>query len=205
MRLAWPLITALTLALAWQTCHRDRESARANHLATEILIERARADGWEATAADTATRLLASLAASDSQAARLSRELEALRARPIARTVVVASSGGEAEAVRDPERSTPDSTVYRVDDGPLSGVITTWADSVMARLDWTVSLSAELVHVEGADGRGLVFARSEDPRVDLQVPVLEYQRQATAERPRVSWRWTLAAVAGGYILGVQSR
>lgn len=196
---------ALVLAglLLWgDRGHReaDRATARADSLATEILIERARADGWEATVADTATRLLARLAASDSQAARLAREIEALRARPVARTVVVASSDGETEAQRDPEASAADSTVYRVDDGPLSGVITTWADSALARLDWRIEISAELVHVEGPDRRLLVFARSPDPRVRLDVPEFVYQLPEP-ERRRFPWRWIGAAAMGGYLLG----
>jgi len=184
--------------------HREasRSGLRADSLATEILIERARADGWEAVAADTAAQLLELLAASDSQGARLSREIEALRARPVSRTVVVASSEGDSEAIRDPEASSPDSTIYRVDDGPLSAAITAWSDSVLSRLhiDWHLEISAELFHVEAPDRRLLVFARSPDPRVRLSVPTFEYQLPVI-ERPRLPWRWIGAALAGGYLLG----
>lgn len=194
------LLGSLLSRLTSETRRADRANARADSLATEILLERARADGWEATAADTTTVLLELLAATDSQAATLARELEAVRARPVSRTVLVASSSGAARAQRDPEASAADSTVYLVDDGPLSGVITTWADSALARLDWSIEISAELVHVEGPDRRLLVFARSPDPRVRLTVPEFVYQLPEPA-RQRFPWKWIGGAAVGGYLLG----
>lgn len=178
--------------------HRDadRATARADSLATEALLDRARIDGWKAAVADTATQLLALLAASDSRAARLARELEAARARPVSRTVVVASAGGATEAPRDPGASSADSIVYLVDDGPLSGVITTWADSAAARLDWSIEIAAELVHVEGPDRRLLVFARSPDPRVRLEVPELAWE-PPRVEPPGSPWGCAAAAGATG--------
>lgn len=178
----------------------NRFRTRADSLATEILLERARADGWAARAADTTTALLELIAATDSQVARLAREIEALRARPISRTVVVATSAGAAEAPRDLEASAADSTVYRVSDGPFSGVITTWADSAMARLDWSLRVEAELFHVEAPDRRLLVFARSPDPRVQLAIPTFEYQLPEPTRRG-FPWRWIGAAGIGGYLLG----
>lgn len=193
----WGLLLALAFCAAVQggvilwgwSGHQEatRQRTRADSLATEIILERARADGWEARAADTTSVLLELLTASDSQAARLSRELEAARARPVSRTVVVTSSSGAAEAPRDPEASAADSTVYLVDDGPLSGVITTWADSALARLDWSIEISAELIHVEAPDRRLLVFARSLDPRVRLDIPTLEYQLPPPPPGPGFPW------------------
>lgn len=204
----WPALipAAVVLALlvsllSWGARgHRnaDRQRTRADSLATEILLERARADGWEAVAADTAVQLLELLAASDSQAASLARELEAARARPVSRTVVVASSEGETTADLDPEASSPDSTIYRVDDGPLSGVITVWADSAAARLDWEIEISAELIHAEGPDRRGMVFARSTDPRVSLAVPELAWSPPPPPPGPS-RLRWLVAGLAIGVV------
>lgn len=178
--------------------HREasRSGLRADSLATEILIERARADGWEAVAADTAAQLLELLAASDSQDARLSREIEALRARPIARTVAVVSSGGISEAPRDSTTSAADtdSTTYLVSDGPLSGRFTTWADSPFGRFDWSFELTSEFVHAEGADKRGMIFARPLGSRGEVSVIDLDYQ-PLTAE-PR-GFPWGCIASAGG--------
>lgn len=208
-RISFPWIVLSLCALPWLIVilwgwsgHRGeaRQRTRADSLATEVVIERARADGWEVATADTATQLLGLLAASDSQAARLARELEAARARPVSRTVLVASSSGATEAPRDAQASAADSTVYQVEDGPLSAVITTWADSAAARLEWSVEIVAELVHAEGADRRGLVFARSPDPRVRLTTPAFEYQLPVI-ERRGFPWRWIATALAGGYLLG----
>lgn len=174
----------------------DQATARADSLATEALIDRARADGWEVAFGDTIPRLLDLIAAGDSQSAGLARELAAARTELRSRTVLVASSSGAAEAPRDPVASSADSTVYLVEDGPLRGVITVWADSAAARLDWSVEITAELYDVEAADRRRLLLARSPDPRVQVSIPTFELPRLAP-ERAAFPWRCVLSAGGTG--------
>src|SRR5690606_13431677 len=115
--------------------------------------------------------------------------LRQARAQPITRTVVEATATGSTEARQDSVASGPDSTVYRISDPVLSGSVTVWVDSAIARLDWTATIGLELVQAVGADGRLLSAVRSDDPRV---VPEL---RSVAWEPPRVErpsrLRWAL--------------
>jgi len=170
----------------------DRADARADSLATEIAASQLRELGWETTLAGVTrdlTRLL-----EDSVAT----VLEAARSRPIVRTVFEATAGGSSAAELDSVASGPDSTVYLVEDGPLSGVITTWADSALARLEWQVEISAELVHSVAADGRLVSIVRSPDPRIRIEVPELAWSPPPPPPGPS-RLRWLVAGLAIGVV------
>ena len=77
-------VLVLVAAALWSSCQEirlegalARETARADSLAAALAAERIRADGWEVAFGQVTTSLLEELAAADSQAARLARELEA--------------------------------------------------------------------------------------------------------------------------------
>jgi len=189
------VLALLVSLLSWGARgHRnaDRADARADSLATEFAAAQLREAGYQVTLAGVTrdlTRLL-----EDSVAT----VLEAARSRPIVRTVVEATAGGSSAAELDSVASGPDSTVYLVEDGPLSGVITTWADSALARLEWQVEISAELVHSVAADGRLVSIARSPDPRVVLKVPALAWSPPPPPPGPS-RLRWLVAGLAIGVV------
>lgn len=201
MRYAAGVLLAACLLLALST-HRERRErraadARADSLATEHAAAQIREAGWQVALVTTTRDLAAQLAARDSQAAALERALQAARAQVIALSEVQATATGTTEAEIDSASSGPDSTVYRISDPVLSGSVTVWPDSVLARVDWTVRVGLELVQAVGADGRLLSAVRSDDPRV---VPEL---RSVAWEPPRIErpsrLRWLVAGLAIGVV------
>lgn len=169
----------------------DRADARADSLATEAAAGALRELGWETTLAGVTRDLVQLLEDS------VATVLEAARSRPIVRTVVEATAGGSSAAELDSVASGPDSSVYRIRDDVLSGTVTAWRDSAVARLDWTAAVEVELVHSVAADGRLLLAARPSDPRVSLAVPELAWSPPPPPPGPS-RLRWLL----GGIVVGV---
>lgn len=193
---------ALACLLLAALSHRERRErraadARADSLATEHAAAQIREAGWQVALVGTTRDLAGQVAARDSQAAVLEAALQAARAQVIALSEVQATATGTTEAEIDSASSGPDSTVYRISDPVLSGSVTVWPDSVLARVDWTVRVGLELVQAVGADGRLLSAVRSDDPRV---VPEL---RSVAWEPPRIErpsrLRWLVAGLAIGVV------
>lgn len=202
MRYALGVLLAACLLLALST-HRERRErraadARADSLATEHAAAQIREAGWRVALTTTTRDLAAQIAARDSQAAALERALQAARAQVIAATSIEARAEGTSEAVIDSASSGPDSTVYRIADPVLSGSVTTWRDSAIARLDWTATIGLELVQAVGADGRLLSMVRADDERVTPWLRSVEWEPPPAPPGPS-RLRWLLAGIALGVI------
>lgn len=180
----------------------EAETARADSLASEKLIEAARADGWAARWATETDQLLAERAGRDSAIAQLERELAAARARPIARVDVAAAAEGELEfpSIEDFDApAAPDSASAEFADGPLSGRVSYRFTDESFRLQWRARVPLELVLAESADDRLLVLARSADPRIQVDVAAAEYQRPPPIIVKRADPKWVLAGFAAGVV------
>lgn len=182
------LVTGLALAYAALADRRADAAERARDQATtELVVARAQAAGWAAKAGTERRGFLAAQARGDSMAAALERALRTGGARPVARTVVTASAAGE---VRIPAKPRPDSVTAAAEDsvtaafesGPLTGDLSYHLRDRRFGLRWQARVPLELVHAIGADRRLLVFGRSSDPRVTLEVDTLEYQLPAPERR-----------------------
>lgn len=191
------------------------EAERADSLAAEVLAERATAAGWQTRFAETTEDLGGELASRDSQLATLAREVEAARAELLAVTSIEATAGGTATAdveisgVEGSEPgdsgaealggapSAPDSLTATFADGPLDADLACSLARRSCALDWSVTVTAELVHAR-AGNRLLVFARSQDPRVELSVPAFEYQLPSE-EGGGLPWKWIAGSAAAGAV------
>lgn len=184
----------------------EQERDRADSLALVLTVASARADGWAATWAAAVPHALEGWANADSQAARLARELEAARARPVRRTVVTTEASGGPVPPETVFVATGDSAVALFRDGALVEQVSyVRRRQPRWQLDWwTVETVAELVHAESS-GRLAVFARSLDPGVTITVDTLVYELPEPPEEPGFPWRCLGGAGAAGAAAGVELR
>lgn len=196
--LAWVLVGILLVMVVrgWVVGQARTQAAmaEADEMAAALLARRAEADGWRVRLATETRRLVEELAASDSQGARLARELTAARMRLSVRTVAVVSAtdtahlegaplppAARADGVRCTDAAgnylaclIPGDTVGGVlEQGPLRGRWLFVAPSALV-LAWSFEFRGEFHHAVAPDGRLMVFARSTDPRVRLEIPVLKW-------------------------------
>ena len=198
--MAWTLLVAVLAGWgAWQRHQRGRAETAGARYATTALLEHARADGWEARAGTEATgrgRLLGELARGDVRMRTLAAQLDSAGAQPVARTVVRVVAG---DTVRVAATAGPDSASADLQDGPLSAHISYTARPAPSfGVAWQIDTRLELVHALGADRRLLVFARSSDPRVHVDVDTLTYQLPRLDHGPsRLKWAGIGAVVGAG--------
>lgn len=189
-------------AVIERTVERDR-------LALDAATERARADGWKTTLADSTRSLHRILAERDSMAARLAADLRASRVRLayLAEVNVTLRSQVESWGEEVPTEAGPDVRAWR---GELSDSLL-WAEWAFGLPDarlvldpYTVTISGELVGGEGGDGRHVVFVRPFDPRVSMNVGRYTVELPEPVTVDHCSWTRRgmsfLAGLAGGVVL-----
>lgn len=153
--------------------HEKANSAqkRAARYASEALLQKAAAEGWQVQATDAKAKagsLAKQLAKADSQLANLATAMRQAGAQPVAHTVIHAAAQGTI-VVQPPAQATQTDTTVK--DGPLTAHILA-VPAADVRLDWHVNVPIDLVHAALADRRFAVFARSTDPRVSVTVDTL---------------------------------
>jgi len=196
----------LLVILAGVALTQGRRAAAAERrvaqLSTEALLQRTAAAGWQAQAAVMEKDVEKQLRKRDDEIGELARELRVANARLQARVSATATATGHGSAPartfprNDSTPAPPDSVTGRVRDGLIDARLTYLpGPAAVFRLVYQVQVPLEIVTATAADGRGLAFARSPDPRVRLAFDTLQFQSAAGGQRP---WRWLLA----GAVLGV---
>ncbi len=170
--------------------HRDadRANARADSVTTELAAAKLRELGYQVTLANVAK----SLPLPDTPAAVLT----SYRARPTTVATVRVVASGSAVA---PSSTVDDSASVweaRIVDGPLSldAVVNHPARRLGVR--WELLAEGTMVHSIMPDGRLMVAATSDDPRVVLEVPALYWSPPPVSE-PGFPWGCVASAGATG--------
>ena len=169
------------------------EAERAR-LATALLEEEAAAQGWELKYAQDSADWQAVVTEKDSALAGLLEQNQALGGTVRTYTDVVANLHVALETEAELRMATDTATGQSVPDSILAEfidpVFRAWVRCKIipasCNLQWDMSLSLTLLHNEMPDGRLAVFARSPDPRVDLEVPTFYW---LPPPPPRVGWHW----------------
>lgn len=175
--------------------------------AADAAAERARAEGWVVETGFASPGALDAYldsltAAGDSQVATLRDDLQASRVRIEQLTGLVATLRGEIQSQATETETDSTGTVTRYagdfEDGPLEGVWTFHVEQELMELIWRAQIRAELLSSRTGDGRTMVFARSPDPRVELEVDRLFLDPQEpVVEQTGLSWYWIpVAALVG---------
>lgn len=184
----------LTVAFAWaalqgQCAQRALEAAeeRLDSIRTEELAARTEAQGWRTQLVQATSELERELQGAGereallvAEKAEIAREVETLGARLTLVTDLYAEAQGQIVAhaevhVADSSTSIeggnpamPDSITVPLDDGLLEGRVAYLPGPSEFDLVYGVHLGLTLATAEAPDGRTLVTAMAEDPRVDLR-------------------------------------
>ena len=190
----------LVLALVgWgQSCANGREAAAVEaeraRLATALLEEEAKAQGWDLRYAQDSAGWEARATEQDSALAELLQQNRALGGTVRTYTDVVANLHAALDTEAELRMATDTATGVSVPDSILAEftdpVFRAWVRCKIiptaCNLQWDMSLKLTLLHNEMPDGRLAVFARSPDPRIALEVPTFYW---LPPPAPRVGWHW----------------
>ena len=190
------LVAAL---IGWgQSCAQSREATamefERRRLATALLENQATMRGWKLEYAQDSADWQAQMSERDSSLAELLQQNQALGGHVRTYTDVVANlhaaldTEAELRMATDTATglTTPDSILAEFTDPVFRAWVRCKIIPASCNLEWSMSLKLTLLHNEMPDGRVAVFARSPDPRVELEVPTFYW---LPPPAPRVGWHW----------------
>ncbi len=187
--------------------------AAANLLRTEELLEDADAAGWEAALVESRDGLTRRLqeandrgALLEGEKAELARSAELLGGELRIMADMYADVVGQIDAheavVFAPDASTgaPDSVVAQVDDGLLRGSIRFRPPAELS-LEYRIRLGIALGIVDTPDGRAMITAKAEHPKVELSYGELYYDAPAPVQYCSIGTRaaWGLGGAGVGSV------
>jgi hypothetical protein len=198
------LIAGLTIG---QSCASDGTlDAEVARLRTEALEAGAREDGWATALAEAQEDLVESArrAADSTDAlslhiADLLEQVQLLDGEVQSVTEFAANLSSQLQAsaqVHGPEEEA-DSITAAIDDGLLSGRVAYFPKSTLFDLLYSAKIRAALVQSIAPDGRLLVAAQAEDPRVQLEIEALEFQAPEPIRACTLGQRASAFSVGGG--------
>ncbi len=216
-RVALGVILAVALLLQVKTCGLSRDlaaaDAAANLLRTEELLEDADAAGWEAVLVESRDGLTRRLqeanhrgALLEEEKAELARSAELLGGELRVMADMYADMAGQIDAhdavvfASDASTGVPDSVVASVDDGLLRGSIRFQPPDELS-LEYRIRLGIALGIVDTPDGRAMITARAEHPKVELSYGELFYDAPAPVQYCSIGTRaaWGLGGAGVGSV------
>ncbi len=187
--------------------------AAANALRSVALAYEGAADGWRIRLVDASDDLEGLLQEErdrggllEEEKAELARQAETLNGRISALADMYASARGQITILdgrifaSDASTPMPDSVVAEIDDGLLRGRMAFFPPSRLD-LEYRLGLALVLGFIDAPDGRSLVTAMSDNPRVDLRYGEVFYQPAPPVEYCPVGTRltWGLGGVGVGSV------
>lgn len=200
------VVIALVFVRQLEKGKLEAEEVRADSLAAEMAVERARADGWVVLFAEETEHLGRIIEEKDSAYARLLQDYEASNITIHTYMELLTEAEGTIESLGTRADSLPlcesgeprGSWEGSFDDGLLSAFWWFGLPEAALGMDYSAIIPGELIQGHAGDGRTVVNARGLHPRATLNIPAVYVDPLP----PEQYCPWTTKAKYGGVVGGI---